>query len=202
MSNPIPPQSPPASGSQPPPQPRHRRGLRPGYLASLVSLAVALVMVGVVAAVGTRISHPEPEYIVELSDDSLVEVEVEEGDPLGELALLSLESPGCVHGLPSGDLGEMNVRGLGQWEFGSEGRTPYFVYEFEEPGTHTVECTEEVDGGLALAAESIDAAETRQQIWAVTALGVPTVAVLLAIGLALATFLRSRKESTARPPQH
>lgn len=49
---------------------------------------------------------------------------------------------------------------------------------------------------------TVDAAGPRQQICAVTALGVPTVAVPLAAGPALGTFLRGRKEQAPGTPPH
>ncbi|WP_235997184.1 hypothetical protein [Nocardiopsis coralli] len=204
MSNHTPPPAPPAPGPQQPPppaQPSQKRRLRPGYLAALASLAVALVMVVVVAAVGTRIGHPEPDFAVDVTGGGLIEVEVEEGDPLGEMVLITADHDGtCIQGAPESGLETGRFIGGGLDVYGPDEMVARSVFLLDEPGTHVFECGEEVEGGLAPAATTVDAAETRQQIWAVTALGVPTVAVLLAAGLALGTFLRSRKENAPGPP--
>lgn len=203
MSTPIPPQSPPASGSQPPPQPRNRRGLRPGYLASLVSLAVALVMVGVVAIVGIQIGHPQPDFIAEVSGGEDVEIEVAEDEPLGEVVLITQGFSGaCVQYTPESELEMGDLRSTGPHLYGPDEMEARDVFVLDEPGTHTFQCTDDTEGGLAPLATTVDAAQTRQVVWVVVFLGVTTVGVLLAIGLALATFLLSRKETADRLPRH
>ncbi|WP_017578371.1 hypothetical protein [Nocardiopsis kunsanensis] len=203
MSNPSPSQTPPAHGPQHPPQRRSRRGPRPGYLASLISLAAALVMVGVVAIVGIRIGHPQPEFIAEVSGGEDVEIEVAEDEPLGEVVLITQGFAGaCVQYTPEPDLEMGDLRSTGTHVYGPDGMEARDIYVLDEPGTHTFQCTDDAEGGLAPVATTVDAAQTRQVVWVVTFLGVITVGVLLAIGLALATFLRSRKETAARLPRH
>lgn len=203
MSNPSPPQTPPAPGPQYPPQPRARRGLRPGYLASLVSLAVALVMVGVVAVVGIRINHPQPDFIAEVSGGEDVEIEVTEDEPLGEVVLITHGFAGaCVQYTPEPDLEMGDLRSTGVHVYGPDEMEARDIYVLDEPGTHTFQCTDDAEGGLAPVATTVDAAQTRQMVWVVAFLGVTTAGVLLSIGLALATFLRSRKETAARLPRN
>lgn len=203
MSSPNPPQTSPGPDPQQSPQQRNRRGLRPGYLASLISLAVALVMVGVVAIVGIRIAHPQPDFIAEVSDGEDVEIEVAEDEPLGEVVLITHGFSGaCVQYTPEPELEMGDLRSTGPHLYGPDEMEARDVFVLDEPGTHTFQCTDDTEGGLAPVATTIDAAQIRQMVWVVVFLGVTTVGTLLAIGLALATFLRSRKETPARPPRH
>ncbi len=54
-------------------------------------------MVVVVMAVGARIGHPEPDIVADVTDDDIIEVEVEGDEPLGEVAMFTPDYEGaCV----------------------------------------------------------------------------------------------------------
>lgn len=169
----------------------------------MVSLAAALVMVGVVAVLGFRLTQPQPDFIAEVSGGEDIQIEVAEDEPLGEVVLFTQDFSGtCLQYSPEADMDTGSQSGTGVLRYGPDEMVAQAIYILDEPGTHTFQCADDAEGGFAPAATTVEAAQTRQVVWAVVALGVPTVGVLLAIGLALATFLRSRKETTARPSQH
>ena len=48
----------------------------------MLSLAAALVMVGVVAVLGFRLTQPQPDFIAEVSGGEDIQIEVAEDEPL------------------------------------------------------------------------------------------------------------------------
>ena len=169
----------------------------------MLSLAAALVMVGVVAVLGFRLTQPQPDFIAEVSGGEDIQIEVAEDEPLGEVVLFTQDFSGaCVQYAPETDMDMGSQSGTGVLRYGPDEMVAQAIYVLDEPGTHTFQCTDNAEGGLAPAATTVEAAQTRQVVWAIAALGVPTVGLLLAVGLAPATFLRSRKETAARLPRH
>lgn len=208
MPTSTPPQASPVSAPQQPPRQRTGRHLRPGYLASLVCLTVAVLLSGTLLVVGTDAPHPEPDFIAGpkgedefidgLRTDVDFEIEVGEED-LGEVAVFHIpgESGSCVLYPPSGD------RSLGDFassptQYGTQNWEVWQVHEFEMTGTHLFQCSDRV--GIA-SADTIDAARTRQFVWAVLWLSMPLPFLAAAI-TALVTFVRSRRERATHPTGH
>lgn len=198
MTTPTPPQASPVPGAPQPHRPRPARRLRPGYLASLICLTVTVVLAGTLLVLGPEVPHPEPDFIGGPTTEGDIEIEVGEDD-LGEVAGFALEGAGgaCVLYTPSGEQ-DSGDPAMGPTVYGAQGWTVQSIYQIEEAGTHLFQCSSDDEMGIAPAATTVDAAQTRQLVWALLWLSVP-VLTLATAAIAVTTLIRGRRQRAAHP---
>lgn len=210
MSTPTPPEASPAPAPQQPPRPRPSQRLRPGYLASLISLAVTVMLTGTLLVVGTDAPHPEPDFIAGPAGETEFvggpradidfEIEVDEDD-LGAVAVFAPNGKigMCTHYPPSGG-GDSGETSSSPTAYGAQDWTLRSVHQIEEAGTHLFQCVSNEEVGIA-PASTVDAAQARQFAWALLWLSMPLL-FLATVTIALVTFVRSRRERAAHPTGH
>ncbi|MEU0237742.1 hypothetical protein ABZ234_08620 [Nocardiopsis sp. NPDC006198] len=188
---PLPPQAP-----SPAPAPRQSR-LRGGYIASLISLVATLMVLGILFAFGPWVRQPAPEFITEVTDEPLL-IEVDLGEEhLGELGVYGRSgSFGCAVRNPSGTLAEGTRHWASRYTYGDSEWNLDNVLEITETGTHEISCTNRGDAGIATM-DVVENAPTRQMLWAITWVSLPTLGLVTTVALAVVTLVRARRQKAA-----
>ncbi len=179
------------------PQAPRRRRLRGGYVASLVSAVVTLVVFGILLALGPWVRHPAPDFISEVDTNLYVRLEVdrEDLDTIGVYGL-SFDTP-CSFTTPSGAPGESEYHTVRSVDYGAEEWHLVQTLEVTESGTYSISCSNTTsEFGLA-STYVADSAGTRQFMWAMTWITLPTLGLVATVTFAVVTRVRDRRERAA-----
>ncbi len=190
----------PMSMPSPPPSPvqapRGRR-LRGGYIASLACLAVTLVVLAVLLAVGPEVRQPAPDFITDpRSDHAQFELELGE-EHVGEIGVFGRFGGACTTITPSGQAGDFQTRGASRYTYGPEEWSLVQILHTPEAGTYEITCTSP-RGEIGIASmDVVNNAPTRQMVWGLTWVTLPALGLVATIVLAVATRVRDRRERIA-----
>ncbi|MEE2048961.1 hypothetical protein [Nocardiopsis tropica] len=196
------PSSPSPSMSPSSPQAPRRRRLRGGYVASLVSAVVTLVVFGVLLALGPWVRHPAPDFISEVGTNLEAQLEVDEED-LDVIGVYGLSFDGiCSFTTPSGTPGMSERRHVRSVDYGAEEWHLVQTLEVTESGTYDISCdNRKTEFGLASTYVS-DSAGRRQFTWAITWITLPVLGLATTVTIAVVTRRRDRQEKAAASGRH
>mgnify|MGYP001163250136 CR=1 FL=1 len=183
----------------PPPSPLQnprRRHLRGGYIASLVCLAVTLVVLAILLAVGPEVRQPAPHFITDPPKDH-VQFELELTEEQNELGVFGRSGGACSTITPSGQSGDFQTRGASRYTYGAQEWSLVQILHTPEAGTYKITCTS-ARGEIGIASmDVVNNAPTRQMVWALTWVTLPALGLVATIVLAVVTRVRDRRDRAA-----
>ncbi len=179
------------------PQAPRRRRLRGGYVASLVCAVVTLVVLGVLLALGPWVRQPAPDFISEVDTNLYVRLEVDRED-LDTIGVYGLSYSGsCSFTTPSGTSGEPQNHSVSSFDYGAEEWHLVQSLEVTESGTYSISCSNTTSEFGVASTDVVESARTRQFMWAMTWIALPTLGLVATVAFAVVTRVRDRRERAA-----